>query len=99
MEKYEQTIKNQQIKYQVNKKILKSNVTPFRPYESNFGNTIVSYKFNSHRLDKNLGVEEFLDKYMPNMKSLLIQALQKYKNIKFQLNLRCVMQNQALDTV
>jgi hypothetical protein len=99
MKKYEETVKNQQIKHQVNKKILKSNVTPFRPYESNFRNTIVLYKFNSHRLDENLGVEEFLDKYMPNAKNLLIQALQKYKGIKFQLSLRCVMQNQALDTV
>jgi hypothetical protein len=83
MKKYEETVKNQQIKHQVNKKILKNNMTPFRPYESNFRNTIVSYKFNSHRLDKNLGVEEFLDKYMPNVKGLLIQALQKYKGIKF----------------
>jgi hypothetical protein len=76
MKKYKETVKNQQFKHQV-KKILKSNITPFRPYESNFRNTIVSYKFNSHRLDKNLGVEEFLDKYMPNVKGLLIQALQK----------------------
>jgi hypothetical protein len=99
MKKYKEAVKNQQIKHQVNKKILKSNMTPFRLYESNFRNTIVSYKFNSHRLDKNLGVEEFLDKYIPNVKNLLIQALQKYKGIKFQLSLRCVMQNQALDTV
>jgi hypothetical protein len=99
MKKYKKTVKNQQIKHQVNKKILKSTVTPFRTYESNFRNTIVSYKFNSHRLDKNLGVEEFLDKYMSNVKDLLIQALQKYKGIKFQLSLRCDMQNQALDTV
>jgi hypothetical protein len=99
MKKYKETVKNQQIKHQVNKKILKSNITPFRPYESNFRNTIVSYKFNSHRLDKNLEVKEFLDKYMPNVKGLLIQALQKYKGIKFQLSLHCVMQNQALDTV
>jgi hypothetical protein len=74
-------------------------VTPFRPYESNFKNTLVLYKFNSYRLDKNLGVEEFLDKYMPNVKDLLIQTLQKYKGIKFQLSLHCIMQKQALDTV
>jgi hypothetical protein len=99
MKKYKETVKNQEVKHQVNKKTLKSNVTPFRLYESNFRNTIVSYKFNSYRLDKNLGVEEFLDKYIPNVKGLLVQALQRYKGIKFQLSLRCIMQNQALDTV
>jgi hypothetical protein len=36
---------------------------------------------------------------MPNMIGLLIQALQKYKGIKFQLSLRCLCKTQAYDTV
>jgi hypothetical protein len=45
------------------------------------------------------GYSTMLDKYIPNVKDLLVQALKKYKGIKFQLSLHCVMQNQANDTI
>jgi hypothetical protein len=83
LKNYKLMVQEQKVKQQANKKILKSTVISLRVYEANYKNSVASYKFNSHRLDKNLGIEEFLDKYMPDMKELLIQALKKYKGIKF----------------
>jgi hypothetical protein len=88
---HEKALAKQQLKHQTNKQLLKRSVHTFKKYETNFRGTIISYKFNSNRINKNLGVEEFLNQYIPDVKTLLIAELKEKKGIKFQLNLRCEM--------
>jgi hypothetical protein len=88
---HEKALAKQQLKHQTNKQLLKRSVHTFRKYETNFRGTIISYKFNNNRINKNLGVEEFLNQYIPDVKTLLIAELKEKKGIKFQINLRCEM--------